>query len=61
MNTERAQLTSKTLEKVDESSEVMFIVNNKFLKDNGLKIGNNNDLCISSESDQMKEYDLSGV
>lgn len=60
-NTARAQLTAQTLDKVDESSEIMFIVNSKFLAENNLKIGNNNDLCISSESDQMAEYDFSRV
>lgn len=60
-NAARAQLTAQTLDKVDESSEIMFIVNSKFLGENNLKIGNNNDLCISSESDQMAEYDFSRV
>ena len=57
----RAQLTAQTLDKVDESSEVMFIVNSGFMESSSVKIGNNNDLCISSDSDQMNEYDLSNV
>jgi len=57
----RAQLTAQTLDKVDESSEIMLIVNNGFMESNNVKIGNNNDLCISSNSDQMAEYDLSSV
>ena len=49
----RAQLTAQTLDKVDESSEIMFIVNSGFMESSNVKIGNNNDLCISSNSDQI--------
>jgi hypothetical protein len=31
------------------------------MQDHNVRIGNNNDLCISSESDQMRDYDFSCV
>ena len=49
LNPEKGRLTSDTLEKVEESSELMTIVNQKFLEDNGLSIGNKNDMMVSSD------------
>ena len=54
---EKARLTANSLERIEDSSEIIMIVNEQFLMDNGLSIGNKNDIMISSETaEQSPEY-----
>lgn len=52
-NPEKAKLTQGTLEKVEESNEVVLVIDQKFLDDNNLTVGSKNNLVISSESEKL--------
>lgn len=47
---ERGRLTQDALIQVDDSSEVIFVVDSKFSESNGLQIGNKNGIIVSQET-----------
>lgn len=62
INPEKARLTADTLGKVEEGNEIIMIANQKFLDDNGLYIGNKNDILISQdEAEQHYGSDLQSM
>ena len=54
VNLEKGRLTADTLEKVEETNEIALVVDQKFMDDNELKIGNKNDLVITQDQAEQE-------